>query len=63
MLESESLRFPAHLVFHAGNTALLFLLDGLPMLDGSARFINNSIDLSVWQAISTRADGEPTAEF
>jgi hypothetical protein len=33
------------------------------MLDGSARFISNSIDLTVWQAISTGADGEPTAEF
>lgn len=33
------------------------------MLDGSARFVSNSIDLRVWQAISTRADGEPTVEF
>jgi prepilin-type processing-associated H-X9-DG protein len=27
-------------------------------MDGSARFVNNGVNLAVWQAISTRAAGE-----
>lgn len=31
------------------------------LLDGSARFINNSIDVGLWQALSTREGNEPAS--
>ena len=39
--------------FHAGGV-------NLGMADGSARFVNQSIDLTVWRALSTRASQENT---
>ena len=33
------------------------------MCDGSSRFVNNNIDINLWQALATRAGGEVTGEF
>ena len=37
--------------FHPGGVNVL-------LMDGSARFIKSSINLSIWNALGTRADGE-----
>ena len=33
------------------------------MADGSTHFVSESIDLSIWQAMATRAGEEPLAAF
>lgn len=42
--------------FHSGGVNCLFM-------DGSARFVSNTIDLSVWQSLSTRAQGDSVGQF
>jgi prepilin-type processing-associated H-X9-DG protein len=37
--------------YHGGGVNCLFM-------DGTVRFIGNSVDLAVWRALSTRAGGE-----
>lgn len=42
--------------FHPGGVELLFC-------DGSVRFVPNSVDLAVWRALATRAEGELSHEW
>ena len=42
--------------YHTGGVNVL-------MLDGAVRFASDTIDLGVWQAISTRAGGETGVQF
>jgi prepilin-type processing-associated H-X9-DG protein len=42
--------------FHSGGVNAL-------LMDGSVRFISNSIDLSTWRSLGTRAGGEPLGDF
>jgi hypothetical protein len=35
----------------------------ITLVDGSARFVSNTIELSIWRALATRAGGETVADF
>ena len=50
-LTASSTLFIAASSFHPGGVNIL-------LMDGSARFIKSSINLSIWNALGTRADGE-----
>ena len=56
MREGESATFPTYAAVNARSfhTGLVNVL----MMDGAARTVNNTIDLTVWQALGTRAGGE-----
>jgi len=42
--------------YHTGGVNALFM-------DGSVRFINNSIDQATWRGLGTRNGGEPVGDF
>ena len=58
-------------LFNIGRPALNFGLPPIPqsldmyltMMDGSVRFVSNSIDLQVWWSVGTKAEGEVIGEF
>ena len=35
----------------------------IALLDGSCRFVGESVDLTVWRAVATRAGGEIAGEY